>query len=72
MTNFKYASAVALAGATLALFVTTIAMGGALRAGLAPWPGVGAVVMATAAFLVSRDQRSFLVAGLLAAAGIVG
>jgi hypothetical protein len=72
MTNFKLASAVALAGATLALFVTMIPMGGALRAGLAPWPGVGAVVMATAAFLVSRDQRSFLVAGLLAAAGIVG
>jgi hypothetical protein len=45
--------AVALAAATLATFLATIAMGGALRAGLAPWPGIAAVVMATAAFVLS-------------------
>lgn len=47
-------------------------MGGALRAGLAPWPGVAVVAMAAAAFALSREQGSFLVAGLLAASGVVG
>lgn len=63
--------AVALAAATLALFLAVIAVGGALRAGLAPWPGLAVVVMA-AAFAVSANQGSFLVAGLLAASGVVG
>jgi hypothetical protein len=60
--------AVSLAAATLALFLAVIAVGGALRAGLAPWPGIAAVVMATAAFALSGRQGwgSFLVAGLLA------
>jgi hypothetical protein len=47
-------------------------MGGASRAGLAPWPGMAVVVIATAAFVLSREQGSFLVAGLLAASGVVG
>jgi hypothetical protein len=72
MTNPRLVLAVGLAAATLALFLTVIALGGALRAGLAPWPGIGAIMMATAAFVVSRNQRSFLVAGLLIASGIVG
>jgi hypothetical protein len=72
MTSPRLVLAVTLAGATLALFLATIAVGGALRAGLAPWPGVAVVVTATAAFASSREQGSFLVAGLLAASGIVG
>ena len=66
--------AVSLAAATLALFLAVIAVGGALRAGLAPWPGVAVVVMATAAFVLSGRQGwgSFLVAGLLVASGAVG
>ena len=72
MTNQRLVLAVSLAAATLALFLAVIAVGGALRAGLAPWPGIAVVVMATAAFVVSREQGSYLVAGLLAASGVVG
>jgi hypothetical protein len=77
MTDARLVLAVSLAGATLALVVAVIAVGGALRAGLAPWPGVAVVVMATAAFVLSGRQGmpgwgSFLVAGLLAASGVVG
>lgn len=64
--------AVWLAMTALVLFLVVIALGGALQAGLAPWPGIGLVVLATAAFVASRNQRSFLVAGLLVASGMVG
>ena len=64
--------AVGLAAAALTLFLGTIAAGGALQAGLAPWPGIGLIVLAIAAVAVSWKQRSFAVAGLLAATGIVG
>jgi uncharacterized membrane protein HdeD (DUF308 family) len=43
-----------------------------LQAGLAPWPGIGVAVLATTAFALSREHRSFAVAGLLAASGVVG
>lgn len=72
MNDSRRVLAVSLAAATLALFLAVIAMGGALRAGLAPWPGVAVVVMATAAFVLSGEKGSFLVAGLLAASGLVG
>ncbi len=72
MTNSKTMLAVGLAAATLVVFVVVIAMGGALQAGLAPWPGIGVAVLAVAAFAVSRERRSLVVAGLLAASGIVG
>jgi hypothetical protein len=72
MPNSRLVLAVGLAAATLALFLAVIAAGGALRAGLAPWPGIGIVVMAAAAFVLSGKQGSFLVAGLLAASGVVG
>ena len=49
--------AVGLAAATLVVFVVVIAMGGALRAGLAPWPGIVVAVLAVAAFAVSRERR---------------
>ena len=64
--------AVGLAAATLVVFVVVLAMGGALQAGLAPWPGFAVAVLAVAAFAVSRKRRSLVVAGLLAASGIVG
>ena len=64
--------AVGLAAATLVVFVVVIAMGGALQAGLAPWPGIAIAVLAVAAFTMSRERRSLVVAGLLAASGIVG
>lgn len=72
MTNPRLALSVGLAAATLVLFLAVIAIGGALRAGLAPWPGMGAIVMSAAAFAMSWKQESFLVAGLLAASGLVG
>lgn len=72
MTDARLAIAVALAVATLALFLAVVAMGGALGAGLAPWPGIAAVAMAMAAFVLSGRQGSFLVAGLLTASGAVG
>jgi hypothetical protein len=53
MTNSKLVLAIWLAAATLLLFLAVTASGGALRAGLAPWPGIGAIVLATAAFVVS-------------------
>ena len=72
MASSKTMLAVGLAAATLVVFVVVIAMGGALRAGLAPWPGIGVAVLAIAAFTVSGERRSFVVAGLLAASGVVG
>lgn len=69
--NSRIALAAGLAAATLVLLLAVIAAGGALRAGLAPWPGIGAIVMAAAAFALSRKQKSFLVAGLLIATGLV-
>jgi hypothetical protein len=64
--------AVGLAATTLVVFVGVIAMGGALQAGLAPWPGIAVAVLAISAFAISRERRSFVVAGLLAASGVVG
>jgi hypothetical protein len=61
-----------LSAATLVLFLAVISAGGALRAGLAPWPGIGAILMAAVAFAVSWKQKSLLVAGLLASGGLVG
>jgi hypothetical protein len=72
MTNQRLVLAVLLAAATLGLFLAVIAVGGALRAGLAPWPGIAVLVMATMAFVLSREQGSFLVAGLLTVSGVVG
>jgi hypothetical protein len=64
--------AVGLAAATFVVFVVVLAMGGALHAGLAPWPGILVAVLAVTPFAVSRERRSLVVAGLLAASGIVG
>jgi hypothetical protein len=64
--------AVGLAAATLVVFIVDVALGGALRSGLAPWPGIAVAVLSLAAFTVPRERRSFVVAGLLAASGAVG
>jgi hypothetical protein len=72
MADPRTTLAVGLAASTLVVFVAVIAMGGALRAGLAPWPGIGVAVLAISAFAVSRERRSFVVAGLLAVSGVVG
>ena len=71
MTNPRLVLAVSLAAGTLAVLIATIAVGGALRAGLAPWPGIAFVAMATAAFVLSGKQECFLVPGLLTASGLV-
>ena len=72
MASSRTMLAVGLAATTLVVFVVVIAMGGALRAGLAPWPGIAVAVLAVAAFAVSGERRSFVVAGLLGASGVVG
>jgi len=72
MTNMKLAFAVGLAATTLALILTNAIAGVmVLQAGLAPVFGIGAIALAAAAFVLSLKQRSFLVAGLLAASGII-
>ncbi|MGH3735547.1 MAG: hypothetical protein ACRDT6_07995 [Micromonosporaceae bacterium] len=72
MANSRTTLAVGLAAAALVVFVVVIAMGGALQAGLAPWPGIAVAVLAVAAFALPRERRSLVVAGLLAASGVVG
>jgi hypothetical protein len=71
-TNSKLVLAVGLAAATLALVLTNTVSGVVLRTGLVPVLGLGAIPLAVAALVVSWNQRSFLVAGLLAASGIIG
>jgi hypothetical protein len=71
-TNSKLALAVGLVGATLALVLTNTVSGVVLRTGLVPELGISAIPLAVAALVVSWNQRSFLVAGLLAASGIIG
>jgi hypothetical protein len=71
MTNSKVILAVALAGATLALVLTNTVAGVVLRTGLVPVLGIGAAPLAVAAFVLSWNHRSFVVAGLLIASGII-
>jgi hypothetical protein len=72
-TNSKLVIGVGLAAAALAFFLTNaiggLALLGTAGPGLAPVLGIGAIVLAVAAFAVSWNQRSYLVAGLLAAGG---
>jgi hypothetical protein len=72
MADPRTGLAVVLAAATLVVLVVVIAAGGALQAGLAPWPGIAVAILAVAAFGIPRQRRSFVVAALLAASGIVG
>jgi hypothetical protein len=72
MKNPKHVLSVGLAAAALALVLANTVSGVVLRTGLVPVIGIGAIAPAVAAFVVSWKQRSFLVAGLLAASGIIG
>jgi hypothetical protein len=71
-TNSKLLLAVGLAAATFALILANTVSGVVLRTGLVPELGIGAIPLAIAALVVSWNQRSYLVAGLLAASGIIG
>jgi hypothetical protein len=72
MNNTKLVLAVGLAGVTLALVLANTVSGVVLRTGLAPVLGLGAIAPAVAAFVLSWNKRSYLVAGLLAASGVIG
>jgi hypothetical protein len=71
-TNSKLLLAVGLAGATFTLVLANTVSGVVLRTGLVAELGIGAIPLAIAALVVSWYQRSFLVAALLAASGIIG
>ena len=71
-TNSKLLLAVGLAAATLALVTANTVSDLVLQTGLVPALGLGAIPLTVAAFVMSWNQRSFLVAGLLAASGIIG
>lgn len=75
MTNPKLVLSVGLAATALALFLTNAIGGPALLLsaagpGLAALLGISAIALASAAFVVSWKQRSFLVSGLIAGGGI--
>jgi hypothetical protein len=73
MMNSKLTISVGLAAATLALVLTNVLGGPTLlqSAGLAAAVVISAIALAAGALVVSWKQRSFLVAGLLAASGII-
>jgi hypothetical protein len=71
-TNSKVMLAVGLAAAAFALVLANTLGGVVLRTGLVAVLGIGAVPLAVAALIMSWNERSILVAGLLVAAGIVG
>jgi hypothetical protein len=73
ITNSKLAISMALAAATLALVLTNVLGGPVLlqSAGLAAAIVISAIALSVAALVVSWKQRSFVVAGLLAASGII-
>ena len=72
MTNSKNMLAVGLAAAALALVLPNLFGGIAvLGLGLGTALNMGSLALSGAAFAVSWKQRSFVVAGLLAVAGII-
>ena len=72
MTNSKLAISVGLAAAALALVLPNLA-GGIAVLGLAAGTAlnISSIALSAAAFAVSWKQKSYLVAGLLAATGII-
>ncbi len=71
-TNRKVVAAV-LAGAALALALTNAVAGIAvLIAGLAVVLGISTIALSVAAFVLSLRLRSYIVAGLLVATGVMG
>lgn len=72
MANAKLVIAQVLAGATFALVLTnTLATVQILMAGLGAVFGISAIALSVAAFVLSLKKRSYVVAGLLAAGGII-
>src|SRR5919206_1847797 len=73
MTNPKFALAVGLAAATLALCFINAVGNVALITKVGPTPVLSlvAIVLAFAAFAASWKMRSYIVAGLLAASGVI-
>jgi hypothetical protein len=72
MANAKLVIAQVLAGATFALVLTnTLATVLVLVAGLGAVFGISAIALSVAAFVLSLKKRSYVVAGLLAASGII-
>ena len=78
MTNSKLVLAIGLATAALALDLTNLIGGLAvgsysvLHGPLHQALGISTVVLATAAFIISWKRKSFPIAGLLAATGLIG
>jgi hypothetical protein len=72
MTNSKHVLSVGLAAAALALVLPNL-VGGIAVLGLAAGTAlnISSLALSAAAFAVSWKQRSFVVAGLLAVAGII-
>jgi hypothetical protein len=72
-TNSKLLLAVGLAAATFALVLTVVVGGPAVlqQAGVAMAFVMSAIALAVAAFVMSWKQKSFPVAGLLAASGAI-
>ena len=72
MANAKLVIAQVLAGVTFALVLTnTLATVLVLVAGLGSVFGISAIALSVAAFVLSLKKRSYVVAGLLAASGII-
>ena len=72
MANAKLVIAQVLAGVTFALVLTnTLATVQILVAGLGAVFGISAIALSVAAFVLSLKKRSYVVAGLLAAGGII-
>ena len=73
MKNLKFVLGVGLAAATLVLCFVNAVGNVALITKVGPTPVLSlvAMVLASAAFIVSWKIRSYLVAGLLAASGII-
>ena len=72
MANAKLVIAQVLAGVTFALVLTnTLASVQILVAGLGAVFGISAIALSVAAFVLPLKKRSYVVAGLLAAGGII-
>jgi hypothetical protein len=71
MTNKKLITGVVLAAAALALVVTNLVGGAPVQVGVGAVLVISSIGLAAAAFVVSWMQRSLLVAGLLAASGVI-
>jgi hypothetical protein len=73
MTNTKLVLAVGLSAETLALVLTNVLGGPGLlqSAGITAAIVIGAIALAAGAYALSRKQRSYPVAGILALSGII-